>query len=109
MCDKQKMTQPGCTKMVISQLLLSLASSNLVGRKSKCHFIIQFRLLLSIKLCCREIRPDAGKQLKMSLLYVFSEMTTQRSGVGQNSCIADEQTCVFGTCAFNKHAVSKIS
>ena len=28
------MTQPGCTKMAISQLLLAVASSDLVGRKS---------------------------------------------------------------------------
>ena len=48
MCDQQKMTQTGCTKMAISQLLLSVASSNLVGRKSKCYFIIKFSLLLSI-------------------------------------------------------------
>ena len=40
-----------------------------------------------------------AKQLKMSLLQVFSEMhmTTQRSGFGQNSCAADKQTCVFGS------------
>ena len=55
------MTQPGCTKMAISQLLLRVASSNLVGRKSKWHFIIKFSLLLSIIFCWREIRPDAGK------------------------------------------------
>ena len=56
------MTQPGCTKVAISQLLLlSVASSNLVGGKSKCYFIIKFSLLLSVRLCWREIRPDAGK------------------------------------------------
>ena len=55
------MTQPGCTKMAISQLLLRVASSNLVGRKSKWYFIIKFSLLLSTILCWREIRPDAGK------------------------------------------------
>ena len=49
-----------------------------------------------------------AKQLKMSLLQVFSEMTTQRSGFGQNSCVADQQACVFGSCAFNKHSVLKI-
>ena len=37
------------------------------------------------------------KQLKMNLLQVFSEMTTQRSGFGQNSCAADKQACVFGS------------
>ena len=55
------MTQPGCTKMAISQLLLRVASSNLVSRKSKWYFIIKFSLLLSIIFCWREIRPDAGK------------------------------------------------
>ena len=50
-----------------------------------------------------------AKQLKISLLQVFSEMTTQRSGFGQNPYAADEQACVFGGCAFNKHSVSKIS
>ena len=37
-------------------------------------------------------------------------MTTQKSGFGQNSCVADEQACVFGirSCAFNKHSVLKI-
>ena len=55
------MTQLGCTKMAISQLLLLVASSNLVDRKSKWYFIIKFSLLLSIILCWREIRPDAGK------------------------------------------------
>ena len=42
------MTEPGCTKMVISQLLLAVASSDLVGRMSKCCFIIKFSLMLSI-------------------------------------------------------------
>ena len=49
-----------------------------------------------------------ANELKMSLLQVFSGMTTQRSGFGQNSCVADEQACVFGSCAFNKHFVLKI-
>ena len=44
----------------------------------------------------------------MSLLQVFSEMTTQRSRFGQNSCAADEQACVFGSFEFNKHSVIKI-
>ena len=60
-CDQQKMTQPGCTKMAISQLLLRVASSNLVGRKSKCYFIIKCSLLISVRLRWRGIRPDAGK------------------------------------------------
>ena len=49
-----------------------------------------------------------AEQLKMSLLQVFSDMTTQRSELGQNPCVADEQTCVFGSCAFNKNSVLKI-
>ena len=101
------MTEPGCTKMAISQLLLAIASSDLVGRKSKCCFIM-FSLLLSIRLCCKEIRPDAAKQLKISLLQVFSEMITQRNGFGQNSCAGNEQACVFGSFEFNKHSVLKI-
>ena len=36
-----------------------------------------------------------AKQLKMNLLQVFSEMTTQRTGFGQNSCAADKHACVF--------------
>ena len=50
-------------KIAISQLLLGVAGSNLVGRKAKCYFIIhvKFSLLLSIRLCQREIRPDASK------------------------------------------------
>ena len=35
-----------------------------------------------------------AKQLNMSLLQVFSDMTTQRSEFGQNSCVADEQAIV---------------
>ena len=94
--------------MAISQLLLRVASSNLVGRTSKWYFIIKFSLLLSIVLCWREIKPDAAKQLKMSLLQVFFEMTTQRNGFKQNSCAADQQACVFGSCECNKHSVLKI-
>ena len=57
MCDQQtQITQTGGAKMAITQLSLSVASSNLVGRKSKCYFIIKFSLLLSIRLCWREIR-----------------------------------------------------
>ena len=65
------MTQPGCTKMAISQLLLRVASSNLVGRKSKCYFIIKFSLLLSIILCWREIRPDPGKTTENKFVASF--------------------------------------
>ena len=102
------MTQHGCTKMAISQLLLAVASSDLVGRKSKCCFIITFSLLLSIRLCWKEIRPDAGKTTEISLLQVFSEMVTQRNGFGQNSCAGNEQACVFGSFELNKHSVLKI-
>ena len=46
-----------------------------------------------------------AKQLEISLLQVFSDITTQRSGFGQNVCVADEQACVFGRCTFSKHSV----
>ena len=83
-------------------------SSNSVGGKSICYFIIKFNFLLSIRQCRREVRPDAGKKYqKKSLLQVFSEVTTQRSGFGQNSCVADEQACVSGSFEFNKHSVFK--
>ena len=49
-----------------------------------------------------------ARQLKMNLLQVFFEMTTQRNGFGQNSCAADQQACVFGSCEYNKHSVLKI-
>ena len=49
-----------------------------------------------------------AKQLKIRLLQIFSQLTTQRNGFGQNSCAADQQACVFGSCAFNKHSVLKI-
>ena len=65
------MTQPGCTKMAIFQLLQGVASSNLVGRKSKCYFIIKFSLLLSIRLCWREIRPGAGKTTENKFVASF--------------------------------------
>ena len=82
--------------------LLGAATSNLAGRKSKCYFIIKFSLLLSIRLCWREIKPDAGKTTE-NKLPVFSQL---RSRFRENSCAADEQACVFGSCAFNKHSVS---
>ena len=49
-----------------------------------------------------------AKQLKMNLLQVFSDMTAQRSGFGQTSCVANEQACVVGSCAFSKHSTLKI-
>ena len=48
------------------------------------------------------------KQLKNEFLQVFSAMSTQRSGLGQDSCAADEQACVFGSCELNKHSVLKM-
>ena len=57
--------------MAISQSLLAIASSNLVGRKSKCYFIIKFSLLLSIKRCWREIRPDTRKTIKNEFVARF--------------------------------------
>ena len=49
-----------------------------------------------------------AKRLKISLLQVFSQLTTHRSEFRQNSCAVDEQACVFGSCTFNKHSVLKI-
>ena len=49
-----------------------------------------------------------AKQLKISLLQVFSQLTAQRSAFRPNSCAVDEQTGVFGGRAFNKYSVSKI-
>ena len=49
-----------------------------------------------------------ANQLKLSFLRVFCDMTRQRSEFEENSCVADEQACVFGSCAFNKHSVLKI-
>ena len=49
-----------------------------------------------------------AKQLKMSLLQIFFEMTAQRNGFEQNSCAADQQACVFGSCECNKLSVLKI-
>ena len=65
------MTQPSCTKMAISQLLLRVASSDLVGRKSKWYFMIKFSLLLPIILCWKEIRPGAGKTTENEFVASF--------------------------------------
>ena len=65
------MTYPGCTKMAISQLLLRVASSNLVDRTSKWYLIIKFSLLLSIVPCWREIKPDAGKTTENEFVASF--------------------------------------
>ena len=57
--------------MAISQLLLAIASSNLVDRKSKYYFIIKFSLLLFIRFCWGEVRPDAGKTTKNEFVANF--------------------------------------
>ena len=75
------MTQPGCTKMAISQLLLRVASSNLVGRKSKWYFIIKFSLLLSIIFCWRKIRPDAGKTTENKFVASFLSIDYPEKGI----------------------------
>ena len=49
-----------------------------------------------------------GKQLKIKFVASFLSIDYQRSGFRQNSCAVDEQACVFGSCAFNKHSVLKI-
>ena len=49
-----------------------------------------------------------AKQLKGGLMQVFSQLTIQKSRFRQNSCAVDEQACVFGSCAFNKHSVLKM-
>ena len=51
----------GLYKNVEISVVITVASSNLVGRTSKFYFIIKLSLLLSIALCWREISPDAGK------------------------------------------------
>ena len=53
------------------RLLLREASSNLVGGKSKWYFIIKFSSLVSIILCWREIRPDAGKTTENKFVASF--------------------------------------
>ena len=58
-------------KKAISQLLLRVASSDLVGRTSKWYFIIKSSLLLSIVLCWREIRRDAGKTTENEFVASF--------------------------------------
>ena len=57
--------------------VISASSSNLVGRNTKCNFIINFSLFFSFRLCWREIRPDGGKKPpENEFVAVFSEMTT---------------------------------
>ena len=69
----------------------------------KIYFIAFYNMLFGEK-----YGRMLAKQLKISLLQVFSQLTTQRSGFGQNSCAVDEQACVFGSCAFNKHKIFMI-
>ena len=89
--------------MAISQLLLGAANSNLVSRKSKCSFIIKFSLLLSIRLCWRKIRPYAGKTTLFVVSFLSIDYPEKR--FRETSCTADEQACVFGSCAFSKYPV----
>ena len=67
------MAQPGCTRVAISQLLLSVPKPNLVGRKPTCYFIIKFSLLLSIRLCWSEQACVFGSCAfnKHSVLKIF--------------------------------------
>ena len=58
-------------KNAISELLLRLASSNLIGRTSKWYFIIKFSLLPSVVLCWREIRPAARKTTENEFVASF--------------------------------------
>ena len=76
------MTLPGCTNMAISQLLLRVASSNLVGRTSKWYFIIKFSLLLSIVHCWREIKPDSGKttENEFDASFLWNDYPEKRTG-----------------------------
>ena len=55
----------------ISVVITCGYSSNLVGRTSKWYFIIKFCLLLSIVLCWREVRPDAGKTTENEFVASF--------------------------------------
>ena len=50
-------------------IVVRLANSNLVGRKSKCYFIIKVSLLFSIRLCWREI--NAGKTIENKFVASF--------------------------------------
>ena len=77
----------------------------MVGRKSKWYFIIKFSLLLSVVFCWREIRPDAGKTTENK--FVASFLSTDYPDKRIQTTV-DEQACVFGSCAFNKHSVLKI-
>ena len=55
----------------ISIVITCIACSNLVGRTSKWYFIIKFSLSLSVVLCWREIRPDAGKTTENEFVASF--------------------------------------
>ena len=81
------MTQPGCTKMVISQLLLDVACSNFLGRKSKWYLIIKFSLLFSIIFCWREIRPDAGKTTETKFVASFLSIDYPREADSDNTFV----------------------
>ena len=64
--DSTRLYKNGDISVVIS------CSSNLIGRKSKCYFIIKFSYLLSTRLWWREVRPDAGKTTETGWLTPFN-------------------------------------
>ena len=64
-------TENDSTRLYKNGDISVVASSDLVGRKSKCCFIIKFSLLLSIRLCWKEIRADAGKTTENKFVASF--------------------------------------
>ena len=64
-------TENDSTRLYKNSDISVVISSNLVGRKSKCYFIIKFSLFLSIQLCWREKRPDTDKTIKNEFVASF--------------------------------------
>ena len=58
--------------------------------------------------CWREIRPDAGKTTEKKFVASFLSTDYPEKRIQTKPCAVDEQACVFGSCAFNKHSVLKI-
>ena len=52
-------------------VVITCSKLKLVGGTSKRYFIIKFSLLLSMVLCWREIRPDAGKTTENEFVASF--------------------------------------